>query len=120
MFWLNIDLPTQTATLHKGDCIHADPKPTEFKGINEMKRDGGWFNFDSVGAAMRFFKTKRLSGEVHSCLFCKPLNQIANVTAASLDVKTPKTGCDACGTRVDVMDTKSTYKRLVDRFLGEK
>jgi len=85
-----------------------------------MRADGGWFGFESAGEAMRFYKVKRLSGDVNSCLFCKPLDHIEGVEAASLDVKTPKTGCDACGRPVVVMDTKSTYRRLVDRLLGEK
>lgn len=120
MFWLDVDLLSGTATLHRGDCLHISPKASEGKGVNEMRADGGWFGFESAGEAMRFYKVKRLSGDVNSCLFCKPLDHIEGVEAASLDVKTPKTGCDACGTPVVVMDTKSTYRRLVDRLLGEK
>lgn len=120
MFWLDVDLPSGTATLHRSDCLHISPKASERKGVNEMRADGGWFSFDSAGAAMRFYKVKRLSGEVNACLLCKPLDHIDGVEAASLDIKTPLTGCAACGTRVDVMDTKSTYKRLVDRLMGQK
>lgn len=120
MFWLNIDLPTQTATLHRGDCIHAEPKATDLKGINEMKADGGWFSFESVGEAMRFHKTKKLSGEFHACLLCKPLDHINGVSMAALDISTPRTGCDACATRVEVLDTKSSFRRLLDKLVGEK
>jgi hypothetical protein len=120
MFWLDIDTPAQMATLHRGECIHVTPKATERKGVNEMRADGGWFSFKSVGEAMRFHKTKRLSGEVKSCLYCKPLDHISDVAMAGLDISTPRTGCEACGTRVEVLDTKSNYRRLLDRLLGDR
>ena len=120
MFWLEVDLKTQTATLHRDDCIHIKPEATDRKGVNTMKADGGWLSFSSVGEAMRFHKTQRLNGEVQACLLCKPLNHISDVSIAGLDINTPRTGCDACGTRVDVLDTKSSYRRLIDRLLGPK
>ncbi len=118
MFWLNVDLPTQTATLHRENCIHVEPKETDLKGINKKKVDGGWFSFPSVGEAMRFHKVQRLSGEVQACQHCGPLDQIADVTAAKLDISIPRTGCDACGTGVKVGDRKS--KSIFERLLGEK
>jgi hypothetical protein len=120
MFWLDIDLKAQTATLHRADCIHIKPEATANKGVNEMRADGGWYSFSSVGEAMRFHKKQRLSGEVQSCLLCKPLDHIGDVTMAGLDINAPRTGCDACGTHVEVLDTKSSYRRLMDRLLGPK
>jgi hypothetical protein len=120
MFWLDVDLPAQTAILHRGECIHVAPKATERKGVNEMKADGGWFSFESAGAAMRFYKVKRLSGDVNACLYCKPLNHLDDVAMAGLDINSPRTGCDACNTRVEVFDTKSSYRRLLDKLLGPK
>ncbi len=120
MFWLDVDLQRSAATLHRGECIHIEPKATERKGVNEMKADGGWFRFESAGEAMRFHKTQRLSGEVNICLLCKPLNHLQDVTAAELDISTPRTGCDACATRVEVLDTKSSFRRLLDRLVDEK
>jgi len=120
MFWLDIDLKTRVATLHRGECIHISPKATETRGVNEMRADGGWFSFETAGEAMRFHKSKKLSGEVQTCLLCKPLDHIESVDIAKFDISTPRTGCDACATRVEVMDTKSTYRRLVDKLLGPK
>jgi hypothetical protein len=118
MFRLDVDLPTQTATLHRGECIHMASKATERKGVNEMKADGGWFSFNSAGEAMRFHKVKRLSGEVKTCLYCKPLDHLDDVSMARLDVTAPRTGCEACVTKVEVVDTKSSYRRLLSKLLG--
>jgi hypothetical protein len=120
MFWLDVDLATQTTTLHKGDCIHIEPTSTERKGINEIRADGGWFSFNSIGEAMRFYKVKRLSGEVASCLLCRPLDNLIEVTMAKLDVSTPSTGCDTNIKAVEVMDTKSNYHRLLSRLLSDR
>jgi hypothetical protein len=120
MFWLDVDLKAGTTTLHREDCLHIKPEATEAKGLNEMRADGGWFNFPSVGEAMRFYKVQRLSGEVQACLYCKPLDHIGEVSMAKLDVNVPRTGCEACGTSIKVMDTKSNYRSLVERLLGEK
>ena len=117
MFWLDVDLAMHTATLHTGKCIHIDPMDTDRKGLNEMKIDGGWFNFESVGEVMRFFKVKKMNGEVAACLLCKPLNEIGDITMAQLDISTPKTGCDACIKEVGVVDTKSSYRHLLNRLL---
>jgi hypothetical protein len=116
MFWLDVDLPAQTVTLHKGECIHVTPKSTERIGVNEMRACGGWFSFE----AMRFYKVKRLSGDVKACLYCKPLDHLDDVAMAGLDINSPRTGCDACGTSVEVLDTKSNYRRLLDKLLGPK
>ncbi|MCX6648639.1 MAG: hypothetical protein NTV61_04540 [Candidatus Bathyarchaeota archaeon] len=120
MFWLDVDLPTQTATLHRGECIHIEPKATDRRGVNEMRAEGGWFSFESAGEAMRFHKTKRLSGDVKTCLLCRPLDHLEDVAMAGLDISTPRTGCEACATKVEVLDTKSSYRRLLDRLLGSK
>ena len=118
MFWLDVDLVAQTATLHTGDCVHIEPSATGRKGVNEMLAEGGWFSFDSIGEAMRFFKVKKLSGEVSSCLLCRPLDSLGEVSMAKLDVRTPRTGCDACIV-VEVVDTKSSYRRLLARLIGK-
>lgn len=120
MFWLDVDLLRGVATLHRGECIHIEPNSTEHKGRNEIKVDGGWFLFDSVGEAMRFHKTRRFSGEVNMCLLCRPLSHLQDVSMAELDISTPRTGCDACTTRVEVLDTKSSFRRLLDKIVGEK
>ena len=116
MFWLEVDSITQTATVHRGECIHITPKETDRKGLNEMRVDGGWFSFESVGDAMRFFKVKKLSGEINYCLLCKPLDHLEDVSMARLDVTAPRTGCEACIKEVEVVDTKSRYKVILQKF----
>jgi hypothetical protein len=120
MFWLEVDASTQTATLHRGECIHIAPKESDRKGINEMRMDGGWFSFESVGEAMRFFKVKKLNGEINYCLLCKPLDHLEDVSMARLDITAPRTGCETCVKEVEVVDTKSSYRRLLSKMLGSK
>jgi len=79
MFWVDVDLLAQTATLHRSECVHVFPKATDRRGVNEMKSDGGWFSFNSAGEAMRFHKVKRLSGDVKACIYCKPLDHLDDV-----------------------------------------
>jgi hypothetical protein len=120
MFWLDVDLPAQTATLHRSECMHVFPKATDRRGVNKMKSEGGWFSFNSAGEAMRFHKIKRLSGDVKACLYCKPLEHLDDFAMAGLDISTPRTGCDACGTNIEILDTKSNYRRLLDKLIGAK
>ena len=120
MYWLDVDLVSNTTTLHTGECVRIEPKPKESKGVNEMRVDGGWFSFDTIGEAMRFTKVTKLSGDVASCLLCRPLDHLSDVSMARLDVMTPRTGCDAAVKEVEVLDTKSNYRRLLSRLLGER
>ena len=120
MFWLDVDLATQTTTLHRGKCIHIEPLATDRKGINEMRIDGGWFSFDTIGEAMRFYKVNKLSGEVASCLLCKPLESFDEVSMAKLDVRAPRTGCEIYLKEIEVLDTKSKYSQLLSRLINRK
>lgn len=45
--WLNIDKPTKKCTIHGSpNCIYVTGKAeTPNKGIDELKRDGGWLRF---------------------------------------------------------------------------
>lgn len=120
MYWLDVDLVSNTTTLHTSECVHIEPKPNERKGVNEMRVYGGWLSFTTIGEAMRFYKVKKISGEVSSCLLCRPLDYMSDVSMARLDVRTPKTGCDAAVKEVEVLDTKSNYRRHLSRLLGER
>ena len=120
MFWLDVDNPTQTATLHTGECIHITPKTTDKKGVNQMKIDGGWFSFNTVGEAMRHYKVNKLSCELTTCLYCKPLEAFPEISMARLDVTTPRTGCDIKIKELEVLDTKSSYRRLLSKLLGPR
>ncbi|PLR92019.1 hypothetical protein [Bacillus sp. T33-2] len=42
--WVNIDKPTKKFTIHHKCAYTEKMAETPFKGINEMKRDGGWFS----------------------------------------------------------------------------
>ena len=52
---MNIDTPTKRCVIHSDKCswanrIHSEDK-AEYKGIEAMERDGGWFQFMSVDEA---------------------------------------------------------------------
>lgn len=62
MFWVNIDKPTKKCVIHREECpwvdwVKNEARP-EFKGIEELKRDGGWFSFDSMGKAENYYETE--------------------------------------------------------------
>lgn len=46
MFWVNIDTPAKTCTMHTSECVDVKRKrETKLKGIGLLKRDGGWLSF---------------------------------------------------------------------------
>jgi len=50
MLWLNIDKPTKTITVHSVEtCRHVQNRhETKLKGIDWMKRDGGWMECENL------------------------------------------------------------------------
>ena len=51
-FWVNVDKPTKTCTIHKSECGHVLKSETPYyKGIRRLKRDGGWLSFASLEEA---------------------------------------------------------------------
>jgi hypothetical protein len=45
---INIDIPTKKFTIHH-QCVYTEKmKETPFKGIGELKRDGGWIKVKSL------------------------------------------------------------------------
>jgi hypothetical protein len=72
MFWLNADKSTNIYKLHNVSCIYAVPRETEYKGIEEMKRDGGWFKFETYDEAYRYYKTTRPNAIWQPCKVCNP------------------------------------------------
>jgi hypothetical protein len=55
-YWLRVDRPLKLCILHEDACEYArDKRETPFLGINAMKRDGGWFSFESYLKARQFF-----------------------------------------------------------------
>jgi len=53
MIWVNVDRPTRKLTIHTNPkCEYVlNKRETNCKGIEEMKRDGGWVSFDSLEKA---------------------------------------------------------------------
>jgi hypothetical protein len=70
-FWLNVDEPSQSCTLHENDCVHVlNNSETESKGIEEEKRDGGWYGFDSREAAEQFYQVNFAGFGLIPCTGC--------------------------------------------------
>ena len=63
--WLNIDLPTSIATLHVSTCQYSvNKRVSTFKGVGDLRRDGGWLSFTSEDEAesyVRSYSDRRLS-----------------------------------------------------------
>ncbi|MCT8140523.1 hypothetical protein H1D32_24325 [Anaerobacillus sp. CMMVII] len=54
-FWVNVDIPTKMFTVHT-NCTYENKKSeTDYKGINRIKRDGGWLNFSSIKEIESFY-----------------------------------------------------------------
>ena len=60
MVWLNIDNPTKKCTLHSDpNCVYLkNKKETEYKGIGELKRHGGYLEFLNETEAREFYLAK--------------------------------------------------------------
>ena len=71
-YWLNVDLSTRIAKLHKETCIYCKPYDQHTKGINEMNGSGGWFKFESPTEAQRYYQDKKLNLFWQPCKVCKP------------------------------------------------
>jgi len=58
-YLMNVDLPTHVARLHAATCRHAlERSETEFKGAQELRRDGGWLRLSSREDAARFCEAR--------------------------------------------------------------
>jgi len=60
MVWMNVDKVFRKCVIHQEECpwiswVHTEDKP-QFKGIGELKRDGGWFRFASPEEAENCWK----------------------------------------------------------------
>ncbi|SDW71347.1 hypothetical protein [Paenibacillus sp. CF384] len=67
---MNIDLPTNSCTLHKHNCTYVIDAPTEFKGIEECKRDGLWRTFSSLAEAEKEHSTEYPNMKFKLCGHC--------------------------------------------------
>jgi len=71
-YWLNIDLSTRIAKLHKETCIYCKPHDQHTKDINKMNSSGGWFKFESPTEAERYCRGLDLKIFWQPCKVCKP------------------------------------------------
>jgi hypothetical protein len=70
-FWLNVDKPAKQVTLHESDCVHVlNKQETEFKGVEEDKRDGGWHGFDSREEAENWYASNYIGFGLIPCAGC--------------------------------------------------
>ena len=55
-YWINVDKPTRRCVVHSEICVYSRKKrETPLKGIERMKRDGGWMPFPSIQEARNYF-----------------------------------------------------------------
>ncbi len=56
--WVNVNRPTKKLTIHTNPkCEYVlGKRETNYKGLEEMKRDGGWVSFDSLEKAKYYCK----------------------------------------------------------------
>ena len=68
---LNIDKPHRTSTLHNDDCrTLPSPIGTEFKLVDQLGRDGGWFTVESERTARILAEKEFPRGEFIRCQRC--------------------------------------------------
>lgn len=73
VFWVNVNKTTGVWKLHKESCRFCNPHETSLKGINQMKKDGGWFEFKSYQSAYEVFQTDHIHLEYwQPCRNCNP------------------------------------------------
>lgn len=60
MAWLHSYIPHRECVLHEDRCVYVQlfAKGSKNQGVNELKRDGGWFEFKSHEAAKRHYRTQ--------------------------------------------------------------
>lgn len=73
VYWVNVDFPLKSCTLHALGCTYEMKKAeTDYKGLRRMKRDGGWLQFDSATVAEQHCKAKFSQLSFKKCKICEP------------------------------------------------
>jgi hypothetical protein len=73
MFWLNADKVTGAWKIHKDTCRFCNPVESKVKGVNKMKRNGGWFKHETYQSAYTFFQKQHEPVEYwQPCRNCNP------------------------------------------------
>jgi len=76
MYWLNIDKTTKKCVIHINGCSYERKKEeTLWKGISELKRDGGWLSFTSMDEAERHFRNEWSKQGYELSRDCRCLNK---------------------------------------------
>ena len=73
MFWVNLDTVTTIWKLHHEDCRYCKPEETPNKGVNTMKRHGGWFQFETTSEAHLFYRQGGKNQIWQPCKVCSPV-----------------------------------------------
>jgi hypothetical protein len=71
-YWLNIDFPSRYVMLHKESCIFCRPHEQKNKGVNEIRLNGGWYEFKSMEAAETYYEMHYTSFRWNKCKRCSP------------------------------------------------
>ena len=72
MFWLNAK-KRGAWKLHRDSCRFCAPMESRWQGLNQMKKYGGWFSFETYQRALEYFESKKQHGDYwQPCKECKP------------------------------------------------
>ncbi|PVX25379.1 MAG: hypothetical protein CW691_04785 [Candidatus Bathyarchaeum sp.] len=69
-YWLNVDTPDKSLLHIEGCQYEVNKKETPNKGIEELKKHGGWLSFSSISEAKKYFEQKYPNKTlfIHSCV----------------------------------------------------
>ena len=130
MFVIDVDVESGVNMVHRIDCVHVNPENHPEKQIGKIDNNGGFLEFKNVGEAVRYLKDKKIDGLIYHCPYCKPIKKFNPEPAASLGIQISSSGCDTCindsqyvqrqKKNLEVTDTKTIFKRLSEKLLGQK
>ena len=69
MVWTNFDIATKSLTIHQNaGCKHVfERSETPLKGLDELKRDGGWIQFEKYLQAHEFCTENFMDSRLVQC-----------------------------------------------------
>lgn len=73
-YWLNVDFPTSTCTVHTIDC-YFKPRKNKYKGVRVLARDGGWMPFPDVVSLRKYWLSLGNRSKIHKCKICNPMSR---------------------------------------------
>lgn len=70
-YWLNVDIPTRSCTLHSMGCTYETKKAeTPHKGLGRLKEHGGWLSFEGPKAAEAYCRAQYPKMDFKKCGRC--------------------------------------------------